>query len=214
MCSGIYCIENKINGKRYIGQSINIDNRRREHFRTLRQGAHGNRYLQNAWNKYGENNFEFYVLIFCEKFELTRYEQFFVDKYNMLYNIAVKCVDSTMGVVYSKESKEKFRVINSGKNNPMYGRKHSDKTSDRMSELANGNKNPAKLTWEKVRQIKNFYMEGARKNQMGYSWDIIRELSKRFNVGQTAIYNIISGKSWKEGANHSCRGIGQNGGLQ
>lgn len=58
----IYSIKNKINGKRYIGQTIHPDIRVDKHARRLRKGEHINDHLQNAWNKYGKNNFIFEIL--------------------------------------------------------------------------------------------------------------------------------------------------------
>ena len=57
----IYHIINKVNNKRYIGQTINFQNRKITHLRNLRTNKHHSSKLQRAWNKYGENNFEFYV---------------------------------------------------------------------------------------------------------------------------------------------------------
>src|SRR5258707_535337 len=67
MTSGIYCIENLVNGKKYIGLSINIEDRWYVHKTTLRGNYHDNSYLQNAWNKYGENNFECWIIEKCGK---------------------------------------------------------------------------------------------------------------------------------------------------
>ena len=52
--SGIYIIENKVNGKKYVGQSVNIGSRKSKHFGELKRGTHHNGYLQNAYNKHGE----------------------------------------------------------------------------------------------------------------------------------------------------------------
>ena len=56
---GIYKIECIANNKVYIGQSINIKRRLYDHKTRLRKGTHKNKHLQNAWNKYGEDNFTF-----------------------------------------------------------------------------------------------------------------------------------------------------------
>lgn len=64
--SGIYKIENKVNGKVYIGQSKHIQKRWNEHKMHLRNNKHYNQYLQHAWNKYGEENFEFSILEECD----------------------------------------------------------------------------------------------------------------------------------------------------
>ena len=58
----IYIIENLINGKAYIGQTKNKTKRRVDHFSLLRHNKHHNDYLQRAWNKYGEEAFEFNLL--------------------------------------------------------------------------------------------------------------------------------------------------------
>ena len=60
--SGIYKIANLVNGKRYIGGSVNLKHRLVCHKSGLRRGRHKNPHLQNAWNKYGEENFEFKII--------------------------------------------------------------------------------------------------------------------------------------------------------
>lgn len=61
--SGIYTITNKVTGKLYIGESLDIYRRwHDEHIPQLRKNSHYNRELQNDFNKYGEENFSFEVL--------------------------------------------------------------------------------------------------------------------------------------------------------
>jgi len=60
--SGIYKIVNLVNDKIYIGSSINLKNREKDHFKDLKGNYHSNRYLQYAFNKYGENNFRIYKI--------------------------------------------------------------------------------------------------------------------------------------------------------
>lgn len=59
---GVYQIRNKLNNKVYIGSSKDIGTRWSEHKRDLRMGEHRNSHLQNAYNKYGPENFIFEVL--------------------------------------------------------------------------------------------------------------------------------------------------------
>lgn len=46
--AGVYQIYNKETNKRYIGSSINIERRLKEHKRNLKANRHSNQHLQNA----------------------------------------------------------------------------------------------------------------------------------------------------------------------
>lgn len=60
--SGIYKIRNIVNDKLYVGSSCSMQERKTKHIRDLRLNKHHSPKLQNAWNKYGENNFVFEVI--------------------------------------------------------------------------------------------------------------------------------------------------------
>lgn len=80
--TGIYKIENLINHKVYIGQSTDIYKRWYNHKNKLRKGNGANIYLQNAYNKYGEDNFKFSIICKCSKEELNEKEIFYISSYN------------------------------------------------------------------------------------------------------------------------------------
>ena len=82
--AGIYCIENITTNKKYIGQSIDIKNRWLHHKSELRNNKHDNDYLQNAWNKYGEDDFKFYILEHCTIDELNDKENYYIEFCNTL----------------------------------------------------------------------------------------------------------------------------------
>lgn len=58
----IYAIRHIKSGKRYVGSSCQWTQRRSTHKYQLNAGIHHCVYLQNAWNKYGADAFEFVVL--------------------------------------------------------------------------------------------------------------------------------------------------------
>lgn len=94
MESGVYQIKNKVNGKSYIGSSINIKNRLYKHLWMLRNNRHDNIYLQSSYNKYGEDSFEFNVLENCEEPNLIITENKYIElldtlKMNNGYNLAL-----------------------------------------------------------------------------------------------------------------------------
>lgn len=86
--SGIYSILNTVNGKRYIGSSINIYNRFHEHLHNLNGNNAHNKHLQAAWNKYGEENFIFNVLELCDPNIRFKREQYYLDMLNPEYNFS------------------------------------------------------------------------------------------------------------------------------
>lgn len=116
MKSGIYKILNKITNKFYIGSAADIKARWSVHKRRLRTNLHDNEYLQNAWNKHGEENFLFEIIEICEKQNLILLEQKYLDDYkcwdrDIGYNIA-KIAGNTTGCFHSQESKDLIKKNN------------------------------------------------------------------------------------------------------
>lgn len=82
---GIYKITNKVNNKVYIGQSINIERRWREHQQYANPNNklyEGTRYLYKAMAKNGITNFEFSILKECIIEQLDILEIKYIKLYN------------------------------------------------------------------------------------------------------------------------------------
>jgi len=90
MTSGVYAIVNILNHRAYIGSSINVPDRQRQHFTALKNNRHHNKPLQRSYNKYGKGVFRFDVLATCEPSERYVKEQFFIDTCLPEFNSSVK----------------------------------------------------------------------------------------------------------------------------
>lgn len=149
--SGIYIIHNLINNKIYIGSAVNIRNRLCQHRSNLRGKRHINSHLQSSWNKYGEDAFEFKVLIYCKPINLLHYEQIKIDSYdwNMLYNIN-PVAGSSLGIKHTNKAKKNMSKASKGKKkSPEHcaniskgqrGKKLTSETKKKISEAQKGNK--------------------------------------------------------------------------
>ncbi len=86
----IYQIIHIESGHKYVGQTTRPAIKRwREHLYPLRKGRHHNRYLQAAWNKYGEKKFRFEIIREVNTLdELNREEMLLIEKGSDLYNLA------------------------------------------------------------------------------------------------------------------------------
>lgn len=81
---GIYKIQNLINGKIYIGQSVHIQARFNAHKSEARNG--NTRPLYNTIRKYGVENFSFEVIEECSKEKLNEREIYWIKKYDSFHN--------------------------------------------------------------------------------------------------------------------------------
>ena len=71
MTIGIYGIINKVNNLIYIGESNNIERRWDEHIEDLNNNTHHSYKLQNDWNTYGKDNFEFEIIEKIQKLKTS-----------------------------------------------------------------------------------------------------------------------------------------------
>lgn len=215
MKSGIYKITNISNNKFYIGSSINIDRREKEHLRNLKANKHTNLHLQYSWNKYKENNFTFETLENCNIDDLITREQYYIDQFKPHYNIC-KIAGSTLGFKPTIEQINKATLKRIGSKRSyetrkkmsewQLGRKFSEESKSKMSQSAKtksnmdslinrmkdrdakgSNNGRAILNENQVRLIKIDINNGVK------SRDIITE----YKINRSILYYIRSGKTWK-----------------
>lgn len=136
---GIYKIQNKVNGKIYIGQSVNIENRWKQHIRELNKESHANQHLLSSWKKYGQENFEFSVICTCNSYELDEKEIYYIDLYKT-YNYEYG-YNMTIGGTGAKRYYDTDLIMNTYKSTNSVAKTseilkiHEFKISEILSEL-------------------------------------------------------------------------------
>ncbi len=154
--SGIYKITCAANKRFYIGSTVNLRKRWREHYNGLVRKDHGNSKLQRAFNKYGEDAFTFEVLELVLPMSLTAREQYWLDKLKPFgtrgFNMT-PTAGSTLGRKFSPEAKEKIRLKALGRKRSLsavektrqanLGRKQSPEIIERIRQSKIGKKRPS-----------------------------------------------------------------------
>lgn len=208
---GIYCIENKINGKKYIGSSLDVYKRKRSHFSELKNCKHKNRKLQFSYNKHGYDAFIFIVLEFIEDpKELIIREQYYIDKIKPEYNINL-IANSSLGVKRSEETKEKLRQANLGLKHPEWRNKIKGEAQGGNNHWTKKKKfseeSKRKMSESQKKLFENGYQHPQCKEiiQKTLNDDFIREWSsiilaaKTLNLNKDGISNCLVGKSKSSG---------------
>ena len=131
---GIYKIKNIVTGKIYIGSSINIEYRIKQHFKCLKGNYHKNNHLQLSFNKHKEESFIWELILECNKNELLKKETELIlsnksyDR-NIGYNILINAEHSRLGVKHTEETKSKISVTQKGKK---ISKEHSEKVKKNL----------------------------------------------------------------------------------
>lgn len=151
----IYVIENKINHKKYVGQTIDPKNRWK---------AHKNDDMKNpkcliglAFKKYGIENFSFSVIEECENENMSEREIYWIKKLNTCvkekdswgYNFTHggECLYGEENPFYGKTHSAETRHVLSekakqriGELNPFFGRQHTEESKKKIAKANNGRK--------------------------------------------------------------------------
>jgi group I intron endonuclease len=132
----------------------------------LRQNKHYAKHLQNAWNKYGADAFVFEILLYCGSEDCLAFEQIALDCYKPEYNSA-------------KDAK-----------NPMKGRKHSQKSKDKIAKAHRGKK----VSEETRAKLSARYQELDRPPHTGHQHSITTKENISKKLSELASSGIIGGE--------------------
>lgn len=207
---GIYKITNTVNGKVYIGQSVDLKKRIRVHKRYLRLGIHDNEHLQNAYNKYGEESLKYSVLEECKIEELDNKEIQYIQDYNSTnkhkgYNVFAggqarhDCPEETRKKIGAKntghtrvmpEEEKQRRSLN-------WHKIHRAPTKESIAK-ANATKNERRIGWgEKNANAILSDVDAVVLLNMMIAGATPKSLSTMFDYPIESLYNLYYGRSYK-----------------
>lgn len=176
---GIYQARLKKDGRVYIGQSVDCEDRRKAHKSSSKTE---DTYFYRAIRKYGWENFEWSIIEECSREDLDTREMFWIKKKrsnkegfgfnsteggngNKGYSLSAEAKEklsrlrlgthlseetkqkisaAEKGRVLSEESKRALSLKRQGKNNPFYGKHHSEETIRRIQQTLKGRSSPMK----------------------------------------------------------------------
>ena len=169
----IYEIKNLVNNKRYIGQTTNSNGCRWNGTFDYVKNQY-NQYLYNSVKKYGEINFETKIIDTAKnQEELNKKEDYWIKFFNTMnnkfgYNFREGGSNGKLSEDHKRKISESLKGRNSGKNNPFYGKHHSEETRKKLSESHKG----IKLSEETKRKI------GEKSKGRRYSEETKRKISE------------------------------------
>lgn len=113
---GVYIIEQIGTSRYYVGSSRTIRNRWYQHKKLLEIGKHHSQFLQNAWTKYGEGAFKFWIIEECAVEDLLKKEQEYLDSLKPEFNVC-QFARSRLGVKHSPEVRARIAAFTKARQN-------------------------------------------------------------------------------------------------
>ena len=147
----IYVRTNLINGKQYIGKSINFNKRESNWNSINRKTPYSNNILEEDRKKYGLDNFETTILKKCDDEELDKWERHYIVAFDTIYpkgynlenggisNFKIheitrqKMSDAKKGKSHTEEWKKSMSEKQKGERNGFYGKHHSEESKIKIS---------------------------------------------------------------------------------
>ncbi len=189
----IYMLRNKVNNKMYIGQSQQLDVKRRwQAYEKLKEKSMG-KVLFNALTKYGLENFEFKIICICFNEDCNKYEIDYIKKYNTTlpngYNFHEGGknidIDIRKKSIRSEEFKAKMRELFSKGKHPNFEKTLSDDHKKKLSEKLKGRKISRDET---VDRYKSYIVQKYDENKnLIETFDSFTSAAKTINTSQSVI---------------------------
>lgn len=216
---GIYKITNRINGHSYVGQSVDIKRRFKEH-RCYHSASYYNNVFARAMRKYGRDSFDYSVLEECEVDQLDAREMYWISllkpEYNMTDgghgNKGRKMSEESRKAMSIQKKKEwaklpdakKAEIITRLTGQPV-GHLVSEETREKLRQANLGKKQSAETIERRKQTIIDKKRNGYRQTNSGHKkkvccvdtgvvFDSVREAAEMMGLKSSAISHVLHGR--------------------
>lgn len=205
--SAIYIIRNLVNNHFYLGSTVNFNKRKKSHYNSLLKNKHHCRYLQNAFNKYGENNFVFEIIHFCEKNDTLKLEGHYLELLKPNYNTSLDAIAPMKGRRHTNATKDRMSKQRQG-NTHSLGFKHSLENRQKRSEFTKGRKHSAETklkmseTSKRLNRVQDLNkirekMMKAVVDSQGNNFKSMASAARFWNISVQTVCDILKGRHSK-----------------
>lgn len=209
----IYVITNLLNGKQYVGQTIDFKRRWWQH---CHPSYEEDQAINKAIQKYGKKKFECKIVHDdIPESKLNDWEKYYINEvYNTYKGYGYNChiggsdtrgINNPMyGGNFSKEHRRKISEANTGKKNGFYGKNHTQETKKIISQKAKGreySEESIKKQIETKKKNKSFSfmtIELAEKVIKKYTTtnSTQQEIANYYELGYKTVSRILNNKHW------------------
>ncbi len=203
MASGNY-ISETFKQPIYIGSSEDLQHRiEKDHIPELKLNKHYNRPFQASWNKYGQENFTWWLLEICKPEKTLEIEQKYLDLYRPFvdefggFNISHNAQSIMKGRKHSEESRRKQSEAKRGKPSGRKGTKASEETKRKISESKKGiSVNKGQIVSEETRRKISNTLKGKFRGSKSPSFGRKVSEEQKLKRKKTMIKNGTWGKGY------------------
>lgn len=201
----VYLRTNLINGKQYVGQTV--DFKKRESAWKSIKWNYANQLLTDERNKYGLDNFKVEIIKECDNVDLDYWEKYYIKKYNTEFPNGYNDNEGgKLGFHHSEETKKKIGESGKGKHYDRVGIELTEEHKRKISKAMKGKvpltavEKHAELSSKKVYQY-------TKDDKLIETYSSIREASRKTNFAYNGIYCCCKGGFFSKSRNKwvSCR---------
>lgn len=190
----IYKITNLINGKIYIGQTIQSLKRRFNNHKATSNSDSPKQYIHRAIRRYGFSNFICEEIEKCSSSLLNEKERFWISEYKSnISEIGYNLDNGGLSIGrLSEESKRKIGEANRGEKSGWFGKNHTEEQKEKISRANKGRKLTKEQISKMVSSIKKVPIVCIN-NEVIYP--SISEAARELGLSKGNIYNVLNDNS-------------------